>query len=146
MQMMLYTYSFQRDVKLGILTTNCLHVQRSCNGAYSSQYVSHRLWVVVCVLLLCPHIFFKFVHQTSFTLFMSLRWNLINLLHDEFTVMYSNEPKLCGSSIGWSPDLTAVVVVSITAMGKWLLVCLQMVISAGSTQVCHGIASVDLLM
>jgi len=28
-------------------------------------------------------------------------------------------------------------------MGKWLLVCLQMAILAGSTQVCHGIALVD---
>jgi len=28
-------------------------------------------------------------------------------------------------------------------MGKWLQVCLQMAISAGSTQFCHGIALVD---
>jgi len=48
--------SFQKYVKLGILTTNCLHVQEYCNGAYSSQYVSHRRWVVVCDLLVCPHI------------------------------------------------------------------------------------------
>ena len=51
--------SFQRDVKLGILTTNCLHVHKYCNGAFSGQYASHRRWVVVCVLLVCPHIIFS---------------------------------------------------------------------------------------
>jgi len=48
-----------------------------------------------------------------------------------------------GISIVRSPNLQAGVVVLITAMGKWLLVCLKMAISAGSTQVCHGIALVD---
>ena len=68
--------------------------------------------------------------------------------HDDFTVMYSNEPnkELPGytcSSIDRSPDLQAGVVVSITAMGKQLLACLQMAISVGSTQVCYGTALVD---
>jgi len=62
--------------------------------------------------------------------------------------MHSYVPKkglrtLSSSSIGRSPDLQAGVVVSFTAMGKCLLACLQMAISAGSTKVCHGIALVD---
>jgi len=31
-------------------------------------------------------------------------------------------------------------------MGKWLLTCLQMAISAGSTQVCHRMALVDVVI
>jgi len=49
--------SFQKDVNLGILKTNGLHVRKYCNGVYSSHYVSHRVWAVVCVLLVCRHIF-----------------------------------------------------------------------------------------
>jgi len=55
--------SFQRDVNLGTLTTNCLHVKKYCNGAYSSQYVSRRLGVVVCVGLTAYNVF-KFVQHT----------------------------------------------------------------------------------
>jgi len=47
-----------------------------------------------------------------------------------------------GSSISASPDLQAEVVTSLTAMGKCLMVCPQMAISAGYTQVCYGIALV----
>ena len=36
--------------------------------------------------------------------------------------------------------------VSITAMGKWLLACLHMAISARTTQVCHGIVLVDVAL
>ena len=32
-----YCLQFLKDVKLGIMTTNCLHVQKYCNGEYSSQ-------------------------------------------------------------------------------------------------------------
>ena len=88
---------------------------------------------------------FKFVQQTSFTLLMWSRWNLINLWHDKFTVMYSNEPKKnypC-SSIDRTLDLQAGGMGSITAMGKWLLVCLQMAIAAWPTHVWNGLASCD---
>ena len=88
---------------------------------------------------------FKSVHQTYFTLLMRLKWNLIKLWHDEFTVMYSKylRKNYSGSSIGRAPNLQAGVVVLITSMCKWLLGCLQMAISMGPTQVCHGLALED---
>jgi len=29
------------------------------DGEYSSHYVSHMLWAIVCVMLTCPHIFLQ---------------------------------------------------------------------------------------
>ena len=104
--------------------------------AISSQY-GFGLLSVSCWF--DAYIFSSLVQQTSFTLLMWLRWNLINLWHDEFTVMYSNVPKRTTQVAQLVDHLTCMqagVVVLFTAMGKWLLACLQMAISAGST---HGL-------
>jgi len=58
----------------------CIHVQKYWNGAYSSQYDSHRHWFVVCVLLVCPHMFF----QVCATNFFYTSY-VIEMKPDEFT-------------------------------------------------------------
>ena len=89
--------------------------------AMGSQYVSHWLRVVVCVSLVCPHIFFKFGATNFF--YTSY---VIEMKPDKFvaresslgcivTYLRKNYP---GSSIGRSPNLQAGIVVLITAMDK----------------------------
>jgi len=112
------------------------------------SYKNKKKWFLYFVLLSfhcdCRNLFFH-RKQTYFTLLLWLKWNLINLWHDEFTVMYSKYQRknYSGSSIGRAPNLLAGVVVLITSMCKWLLSCLQMAISTGPTQVCHGLALDD---
>jgi len=89
--------------------------------------------------------FFKYVQQTYFTLLMWLSWNLLicGTVSSLWCIVTSLRKNYLGSSISGSTDLQAGILVSITAMVKWLLVCLQMAISTGPTQVCHGVALVD---
>ena len=60
-----------------------------CNGVYSSHSLSRRLWAVVCVLLVCPHIFFQLCAANYCYTFYVIEMKPDK--HDELTVMYSNE-------------------------------------------------------
>jgi len=103
----------------------------------------YRLWILICVLWFVRIYYFKLVQQTSFTLLMWSKWNLINCgtmsLLSCTSIVTNLRKNYPGSSIDRSTDLQSGVVVSITAMGKWLLACLQMAISVGPTKVCHGL-------
>jgi len=110
--------------------------QKYCNGAYSRQHVSHRIWVVVCVLFVCRIYFFSKLCNTLLLHFLcdwGATWCIV-------TNIRKNYP---GNSHGKSPDLQAGVVILKTAMGKWLLACLQMAISTGPTLVFHIVTLSD---
>jgi len=117
-----------RNMRFSIyLTIYCLQFSGRCQIMYLDnklstctkiigQSICQSLALGLCLVGLSAYIFSSLVQQTSFTFLMWYRWNLINLWHDEFTVMYSNIPleeiNCPGSSIGWSHNLQAGFVVS----------------------------------
>ena len=128
-----------REMSLGILTTNCLHVHKSIAMGHTAVnmsvtgFGSVSCWFVrIYSFKFEQHIFYVIKMKPDFV----TRWVHCTSL----TKLRKNYP---GSSIGRSPDLQAVVKVSITAMGKWLLACQQMAILAEPTTVWHGLALVD---
>jgi len=99
----LTVYCLQRSERCQIkyLDNKLSIVQKYCNG----QSICQSLALCCCLCLIGLSAYFL-VQQTSFTLFMWLIWNLINLWHDEFTAMNSYVPYVRknypGSSIGRS--------------------------------------------